>query len=83
MQILLPMQTACGDFLAMIGMQDTVDTAAASCPAPLAPCTSYPEFMAYSQSVTAACCVDEAAACVAGLPTAACSSACASASSGL
>ena len=51
MQILLPMQTACGDFLAMIGMQDTVNTAAASCPAPLAPCTSYPEFMAYSQSV--------------------------------
>ena len=45
------MQTACGDFLAMIGMQDTVNTAAASCPAPLAPCTSYPEFMAYSQSV--------------------------------
>ena len=51
MQILLPMQTACSDFLAMIGMQDTVNTAAASCPAPLAPCTSYPEFMAYSQSV--------------------------------
>ena len=51
MQILLPMQTACSDFLAMIGMQDTVDTAAASCPAPLAPCTSYPEFIAYSQSV--------------------------------
>ena len=49
--MLLPMQSACGDFLARIGMKDTVDTAAASCPAPLDPCTNYPEFMAYQQTV--------------------------------
>ena len=40
------------------------------------PCTTYPEFMAYSQEVTAACCDDASAPCVAGLPTA-CSEACA------
>ena len=79
-QILLPMQTACGDFLAMIGMQDTVNTAAASCPAPLAPCTSYPEFTVYSQLVNEACCDESAAPCVAGLPTA-CGIACADVSS--
>ena len=44
--------------------------------APLEPCTSYPEFMGYSQEVTAACCDDASAPCVAGLPTA-CSDACA------
>ena len=42
------------------------------------PCTTYPEFMAYSQEVTAACCDDASAPCVAGLPTA-CSEACANA----
>ena len=70
------MQTACGTFLTMIGMQATIDDAVATCPAPLAPCGSYPEFMAYSQTVTAACCDDPSAPCVAGLPTA-CSDACA------
>jgi hypothetical protein len=75
--VLLPMQTSCHDFLGMIGMQETVDTAASSCAAPLEPCTSYPEFMTYSQEVTAACCDDAAGApCVAGMPTA-CSDACA------
>ena len=73
--VLLPMQASCRDFLGMIGMQATIDTAAASCPAPLEPCTSYPGFMAYSQTVTAACCDDAASPCVAGLPTA-CSDAC-------
>ena len=42
------------------------------------PCTTYPEFMAYSQEVTAACCDDASAPCVAGLPTA-CGEACANA----
>ena len=42
----------------------------------VSPCTSYPELMAYSQEVTAACCDDATAPCVAGLPTA-CSDACA------
>ena len=74
--VLLPMQTSCYDFLGNIGMQETIDTAAASCAAPLEPCTSYPEFMAYSQEVTAACCDDASAPCVAWLPTA-CSDACA------
>ena len=74
--VLLPMQTACGTFLTMIGMQATIDAAVATCPAPLAPCGSYPEFMAYSQTVTAACCDDPSAPCVAGLPTS-CSVACA------
>jgi hypothetical protein len=46
------MQTSCHDFLGMIGMQETIDTAASSCAPPLEPCTSYPEFMAYSQEVT-------------------------------
>ena len=39
------MQTSCHDFLGMIGMQETIDTAASSCAAPLEPCTSYPEFI--------------------------------------
>ena len=42
------------------------------------PCTTYPEFMAYSQEVTVACCDDASAPCVAGLPTA-CGEACANA----
>ena len=29
--VLLPMQRACNDFLAMIGMQQTINTAAAMC----------------------------------------------------
>ena len=74
--VLLQMQTSCHDFLGMIGMQETIDTAASSCAPPLEPCTSYPEFMAYSQEVTAACCDDASAPCVAGLPTT-CSDACA------
>ena len=74
--VLLPMQASCRDFLGAIGMEETVDTAAALCSAPLEPCTSYSEFMAYSQEVTAACCDDATAPCVAGLPTA-CSDACA------
>jgi hypothetical protein len=32
-------------------------------------CTTYPEFMSYSHEVTAACCDDDSAPCVAGLPT--------------
>jgi hypothetical protein len=74
--VLLPMQTSCHDFLGMIGMQETIDMAASSCATPLEPCTSYPEFMAYSQEVTLACCDDASAPCVAGLPTT-CSDACA------
>ena len=74
--VLLPMQTACHNFLGTIGMQETIDLAARSCPSPLEPCTSYPEFMAYSQEVTVACCDDASAPCVAGLPTA-CSDGCA------
>lgn len=74
--VLLSMQMTCNDFLGTIGMQDTVDLAAASCPTPVEPCTSYPEFVAYSQEVTAACCDDASAPCVAGLPTT-CSNTCA------
>ena len=57
-------------------MQETIDLAATSCPVALEPCTSYPEFMAYSQDVTVACCDDASAPCVAGLPTT-CSDRCA------
>ena len=32
--VLLPMQTSCHDFLGMIGMQETIDTAASSCAPP-------------------------------------------------
>ena len=74
--VLLPMQSACHNFLGTIGMQETIDLAATSCPVALEPCTSYPEFMAYSQDVTVACCDDASAPCVAGLPTT-CSDRCA------
>lgn len=66
--VLLPMQASCHDFLTSIGMQETIDAAATECPLPQEPCTNYPEFVAYSQQVTEACC-NEREPCVAGLPT--------------
>jgi hypothetical protein len=48
-QVLLPMQEQCLEVLKTISMADTVNAAAAMCPLPTAPCTTYPEFTAYSQ----------------------------------
>ena len=72
---LVPMQAACGDLLAVLGMQANVDAAVATCPSPI-PCSNSPEFGAAASSVTAACC-DGDFPCVSGLPTA-CNGACAS-----
>jgi hypothetical protein len=68
------MQAACGDFLAMIGMQATVEAAVATCPPPPPPCTSFAEFGVYSHAVTEACCSDDAP-CANGVPST-CSQAC-------
>eukprot|EP01050_Picozoa_sp_SAG11_P006107 SAG11_NODE_461_length_9234_cov_10.929611_2_plen_934_part_00 len=73
--VLLPWQSVCADFLGVIGMEATIASAAAECHPPAAPCGTYPEFMAYSQLVTSACC-DDAANCVVGLPSATCSPTC-------
>eukprot|EP01050_Picozoa_sp_SAG11_P033203 SAG11_NODE_11165_length_779_cov_2.610294_1_plen_143_part_01 len=64
--VLLPMQRECADFLATIGLLDTVDAVAAECPAPPPPpppCEAYPEFLRLSQAVSAACCAAPTAAC--------------------
>ena len=77
--VLLPMQHDCADMVTMMGMADVIDTAAAECPRgpPPPPCSNGPEFFAYTQLMTAACCGDSSSACASGFPTAACSADCA------
>ena len=74
--VLLPMQHDCADMATMMGMADVIDTAAADC-VQAAPCTTGPEFFAYTQTMTATCCEDSSAACASGFPTATCSTDCA------
>jgi hypothetical protein len=68
-EVLLPMQRECAAVLDMIQMAETVAAAAVKCPAPAAPCTSYPEYMIYDQEVTAACCDDPSESCESGEPS--------------
>jgi hypothetical protein len=70
------MQHDCADMVTMMGITDVVDTAAAECPQ-ATPCNTGPEFFAYTQLMTAACCSDASAACASGFPTAACTTECA------
>eukprot|EP01051_Picozoa_sp_SAG22_P013892 SAG22_NODE_1614_length_3993_cov_3.572419_1_plen_342_part_00 len=48
---LLPMQRDCAAMVTMMGLADVISTAAAECPEPSTPCSTGPEFMAYSQMV--------------------------------
>lgn len=67
--VLTAMQTRCHDFLGQIGMQEHVDTVAATCPT-TEPCTNYFEFQTnYADRVDAACCAEPSSPCVGGLPT--------------
>jgi hypothetical protein len=74
--VLLPMQHDCVAMVTMMGMTDVIDTAVAECPQ-AAPCSTGPEFFAYTQTMTAACCGDSPSACASGFPVAACSIECA------
>ena len=48
---LLPMQRDCAAMVTTMGLADVISTAAAECPEPTTPCSTGPEFMAYSQMV--------------------------------
>ena len=66
---LLPMQTACHDFISVVSfLRAGIESAVATCPTPAPPCATMSEFTEYTQEVTAACCSDDSP-CRAGLPT--------------